>query len=149
VPHPLSNQLAVVPCWVVEARSSYQESPRIGYCHDNSARSREVVRVWFQEAGLASLDLPSGWVGRPYDSLHQLTWSEVRGTKVFLELDNLVHLIVTAPTEATVEGSDLLLTGFTQLVFDRQDYGSKPDSHAEIFTAGVLRFAGQGRGLVR
>lgn len=109
----------------------------------------QVVRGWFGDVGLASLKLPSGWFGRPYDNLHQLTWSEVRGAKVFVELDGILHLIITAPTAVTVEGNDLRVSGFTQLVFDRQDYGSSPASHAEVFTSGVLRFAGQGSGLAR
>lgn len=109
----------------------------------------QVVRGWFAEVGLASLELPSGWFGRPYDNLHRLTWSEVRGAKVFIELDNILHLVITAPTAAAVKGNDLRVSGFTQLVFDRQDYGSSPASHAEVFTSGVLRFAGQGSGLAR
>jgi len=109
----------------------------------------EIVRRWFGEVGLAGLELPSGWFGRPHDNLHKLTWSEIRGAKVFLELDNILHLVITAPTTATVKGNDLRVSGFSQLVFDRQSYGSNPTSNAEIFVSGVLRFAGQGSGLIQ
>ena len=108
----------------------------------NARELEQTVREWFGSAEFASLELPSGWFGRPYDNLHQLTWSETRGDKLILELDHIVHLVITTPAATEITDDDLRIIDFSQVVLDRQDYGSSTASHAEVFTTGVVRLAG-------
>jgi hypothetical protein len=103
-----------------------------------------VVRDWFAAVRLASLELPSGWFGRPYDNLHRLTWLAHRGDKVIMELDDRLHLIITGPAEVDANADELRIVGFARATFDWQEYGSVPRSHAETFVDGQIRLVAQG-----
>lgn len=105
----------------------------------DAAGLKQVVCDWFQSVESASLELPTGWLGRPGDNLHRLTWIEVRGDKLILELDEIVHLILTTPAAVQATGHELRIEGFTQMVLDRRDFGSSAASHAEVFTTGTVR----------
>ena len=99
----------------------------------------EAVQSWFNQDKHIGLKLPSGWFGRPYDNHHQLTFSTSRPHKLILELDQQLYLIFTEPEGAYIEDDELVITGFKQLVFDRQGYGDM-QCHAEVFSAGEVRF---------
>ncbi len=99
-----------------------------------------MVREWFAEVKLVGLELPSGYFGRPYDNQHELTFSIARPHKLILELDSRVYLIFTDVSQAHVEPDALVLAGFRQLVFDRQDYGDDKQCHVDVFVQGAIRF---------
>lgn len=106
-----------------------------------------TVQEWFARAKLASLELPSGWFGRPYGNLHQLTCSQARGGKLLIELDGRLHLLITRPSLVEVDGAILRIGQFEQAVFDWLEYGDVQTPHAEIFNAGLITLHAQGGGL--
>jgi len=103
----------------------------------DAAAALRKVNEWFAAVGYAGLVLPSGWFGRPYDNWHELTWACARSTKLLVELDGQLLLVLTEPGVPQVEGPDLVLP-CAQLVFDWQGYGDLIP-HAESFGAGSLR----------
>jgi hypothetical protein len=100
------------------------------------------IAAWFEATEVASLVLPSGWFGdRPYENQHNLTYVAQRPRKLIVELDDQLLLTFTGLTSA-VQNADgqLVLSGFTQCVFDWEEYGA-PNPHVEVFHAGEVRFA--------
>jgi hypothetical protein len=47
----------------------------------------EAVAMFFGNHEVASLKLPSGWFGRPYDNWHQLTKVSIERDLVLIRLD--------------------------------------------------------------
>ncbi|SEL43645.1 hypothetical protein [Streptacidiphilus jiangxiensis] len=103
-------------------------------------RALEQLVHWYEAERTAGLILPRGWFGRPYDNRHELTWTQARRTKLVLELDHQLLLVLTEPAMPRTEGPNLVMP-FQQLVFDWQEYGS-PSPHAESFGEGELTLAG-------
>lgn len=68
-----------------------------------------AVRTFFAEHGFASLRLPSGWFGRPYDNGHELTETGVQGADVLICLDGTQVLTLDAET-VSVAGRVLRIT---------------------------------------
>jgi hypothetical protein len=102
------------------------------------------LSAWFEHAGTASMELPHGWFGRPYDAMHQLTWSTSRDEKLFLELDGQVHLILADVDTVEEEPAQFTLE-CRHAVLDRRDYGSSGRRWAEVFSdGGVVRFHASG-----
>jgi hypothetical protein len=100
----------------------------------------ERIQRWFQSSEIPpGLILPNGWFGQPHDNQHQLTFLTARKHKVLLELDDLLLLSVTELGEVRDEGPELVLTQFTQLVFDWQ---GEPllEPHAYLYRSGEVRF---------
>lgn len=97
------------------------------------------IQPWFNSAKLASLELPDGWFGRPFDNLHTLTYFSIRPHKTIIELDNQLLLSFTDLASVIVNDKQLELSGFTQLVFDWQEYGNLK-AHAQVYTEGLVRF---------
>ncbi len=107
-----------------------------------------VIVDWFARIKLASVELPRGWFGRPFDNLHQLTWSAALDHKVLLELDRQLLLIITDPAEAELKDTELLIQGCAQVTLDWQEYGNlRP--HVDDHGSGRVRFVAQGAALRR
>ena len=103
----------------------------------------DVVRRWFGEALLASLELPDGWFGGPRRTLHALTNAVEWGDRLILELDNQLVLVITTPTVRVTPENELVADQFAQLVFAWEEYANRRP-HAEVYTAGSVRFVAQG-----
>ena len=101
--------------------------------------TRARVRDFFATVGDAGLILPSGWFGRPYDNLLQLTRSEVTDGTLVLELDGHLTLTFSGEPEATSSENGLRLSGFSALAWDWTEFGST-ESHHEEFVAGKVEF---------
>jgi hypothetical protein len=99
----------------------------------------EVVEQWFREVGSASLKLPSGWFGRPYDNLHRLTAAHALADRLILVLDNQMVLTLAHPTNVAVDGGRLSVSGFTHASWDWDEYGF-PRPHLETFQGGEIEF---------
>lgn len=97
------------------------------------------VREFFDARGYAGLILPSGWFGRPYDNLLQLTRSEVSSGKLVLELDGQLVLTFGGEAEASSSESRLRISGFSTLAWDWIEYGSPVTHHGE-FTERQVEF---------
>lgn len=95
------------------------------------------VRDFFAKVGFAGLVLPSGWFGRPYDNLLQLTRSEASGEALILELDGQLVLTFVGEPRLTPTDRGLRLTGFTGLAWDWTEFGSAA-SHHEEFASGEV-----------
>jgi hypothetical protein len=79
--------------------------------------SLTTVRCWFGDAQFAALDLPDGRFGPPQESRHQLTWSELEGTTLVIELDHALVLTFERPrTLACIDGT-LVIKDFDRLRF--------------------------------
>ncbi len=100
-----------------------------------------LVSAWFAQAGGASLKLPTGWFGRPYDNHHRLTGASLLAGRLLLELDGSMLLTLAHPSNATVDDGCLTITGFSHGTLDWDDYGGTA-SHVETFEAGVVEFHG-------
>ncbi len=110
----------------------------------NAAEILAALSPWFDAAGTASLETPTGWFGRPFDNKHQLTWSVVRDEKLFVELDGRLHLIL-ADVELVDESTGQLTLTCGHAVLDRRDFGSSERRRAEVFSeGGVVRFHASG-----
>lgn len=98
-----------------------------------------IVREFFSRVGYAGLVLPSGWFGRPYDNLLQLTRSEASGQSLLLELDGQLILTFAGEPQVTSGDGGLRLGGFASLAWDWTEFGSTV-SHHEEFSAGEVEF---------
>jgi hypothetical protein len=99
----------------------------------------EVVRDWFAEVGGASMRLPTGWFGRPYDNLHRLTGSHVLAQRLILVLDDQLILLLAHPNTASTESKSLRISGFAHGSLDWDEYGNRR-AHVESFEGGEVEF---------
>jgi hypothetical protein len=93
----------------------------------------------FQEAGGASLKLPAGWFGRPYDNVHQLTAVTALAGRLVIALDSQMVLTLAHPATVTTELRKLTLSGFAHGTWDWDECASDR-SHVEILDRGVVEF---------
>jgi hypothetical protein len=106
-------------------------------------RAREAIADWFASNLVASMALPDGWFGRPYDNLHGLTWTTTRSTRLLLELDGQLLLIFTGTPMVTASADGLTISGFHQLAFIWQGYGDMTP-HASVNDNGEVRLYPRG-----
>jgi hypothetical protein len=105
-------------------------------------RIEEIVAIlsrWFQDSGGAGLKLPSGWFGKPYDNLHQLTAITVLGGRLIIVLDSQMILTLAHPSDVHVENNRIVVSGFTHGTWDWDEHGSA-QSHVELLTGGEVEF---------
>ena len=103
------------------------------------AVAAEVTR-WFGEVRGASLELPSGWFGRPFDNLHKL--SEIRvesGDDVVLVLDGVQELTVHAPQSVASASTNLVIGPIAGGTWKWAEYGSGKH-HVEVIGPGTVTF---------
>lgn len=85
------------------------------------------------------LKLPDGWFGRPFDGQHELTAVQETEDGLLIELDGRLRMLLRGPVEVAVEpGRRLVLTGFTSLSWERQDYGSYGRVHRTEYGPGTV-----------
>ena len=100
-----------------------------------------TVRAFFATARGASLELPDGWFGRPYDNLHSPRVVDVVGDDVIIGIDELQTLTLHRPSVAEVHGRVLTLSGFGNAAWDWTEYGSDPPKrHHRDVPPGPVRF---------
>ena len=108
----------------------------------NDARV-DLIRTWWDEAKLGNgvgLVLPDGWFGsRQYDTVVTFTYILLRPHKLLIELDDRHILSFTGPWRPAIEGGNLVITDWVQLVFDWQAFATTP-AHAAVFTSGRVTF---------
>ena len=102
-----------------------------------------VIAELFDDQSAAGLVLPNGWLGRPYDNLHELTGCTVAGDTLRIELDG--QLILTFAGAGLVAARDrdrVTVRGFTTLTWDWRPYLSLEEHHEE-FSDGEVTFVAQ------
>jgi hypothetical protein len=100
-------------------------------------RVAEAIRAFFAEYGVATLKLPSGWFGRPYDNWHPLTGASVAGEVVQVRLDEVQVLDLTVSTVA-LDGR-ILRIAIECGDWRWTSYGAS-DRHHEALNAGTVEF---------
>jgi hypothetical protein len=103
-----------------------------------TVEAAEMIIDWFTRVQAASLELPNGWFGRPYDNLHQLTWAGATEHKLLLELDHQLLLILTDPGDVDLDSAELRITSCAQVVLDWQEYVNMVP-HSDNHGAGTVR----------
>jgi hypothetical protein len=102
----------------------------------------QVVTGWFAAAGAASMKLPHGWFGRPFDNRHQLTSARVMAGRLILELDGSMLLVLAHPTSAERSDGDVLrISGFLHGALSWDGYGGSVGD-VETFGGGDVEFHG-------
>lgn len=102
------------------------------------ALSERAVRDFFAEFGGASLQLPDGWFGRPFDNIHQLTRVRSTGAEIDVTLDDVQVLTLHLARAAAREGRVLSLR-VLEGRWEWTGYGGS-DRHSETVPAGEVRF---------
>lgn len=105
----------------------------------SNAQTLVAIREFFGIVGYAGLILPSGWFGRPYDNLLQLSRSEASEGSLLIELDDQLLLTFDGQPVATSTNNGLRLGGFAVLHWDWTEFGSTVPHHEE-FVAGEVEF---------
>lgn len=103
-----------------------------------------TVHEFFSTVGYAGLILPSGWFGRPYDNLLQLTRSEASDESVIVELDNQLVLTFAGVLQVISTDRGLRLSGFSALAWDWTEFGSSAAHHEEFASGEVELVAPMG-----
>jgi hypothetical protein len=109
---------------------------RVSPSADPSAIAK-AVKAFFDEHEVASLRLPSGWFGRPYDNWHDLTESGAEGGALLIRLDDSQVL--------TIEADSVSSEGLVLRIHVRggrwrwTDYGGDAE-HEETLGPGLVEF---------
>jgi hypothetical protein len=103
----------------------------------NPMRVARAVEAFFGEHAVASLRLPTGWFGRPYDNWHELSDVTVVGDVVVVRLDELQVLPLHAVT-ARIDGRTLQVT-IHDGYWEWTSYGGT-DRHHQQLGAGAVEF---------
>jgi len=98
-----------------------------------------ALESWFAAALTASVELPDGWFGRPYDNMHRLTWLDERDGKLFVELDGQLHLILADPDVEKIGAGEFGLV-CSHAVLDWREYGSSGVRNARVIPGGRVSF---------
>jgi hypothetical protein len=93
--------------------------------------------MFFSNHEVASLKLPSGWFGRPYDNWHQLTEVSTNGDLVLIRLDEKQCLELDA-ANVSVDGRAMSVV-IRAGAWDWTDYGGNERHHEEL-SPGVVEF---------
>ncbi len=100
-------------------------------------RVARAIEDFFGEHEVASLRLPKGWFGRPYDNWHELNEVSIEDDLVVVRLDEVQVLRLHAVT-AKVDGRALQIT-IGDGYWEWTSYGGT-DRHHEQLEAGAVEF---------
>jgi hypothetical protein len=103
----------------------------------NASRIARAVEDFFGEHEVASLRLPTGWFGRPYDNWHELNEVTLEDDVVVVRIDEVQVLRLHAVT-ARVNGRALQVT-IRDGYWEWTTYGGT-DRHHQQLEAGVVEF---------
>ena len=104
----------------------------------DAAQAERGVRDFFSEFGGASLQLPSGWFGRPFDNFHQLAGVRSTGAELEITLDD-VQVLTLHIDGAAVHDGRVLSVPVLGGRWEWTGYGGS-DRHTETVPAGEVRF---------
>lgn len=96
------------------------------------------VTSWFDEVGSASLKLPSGWFGRPYDNLYSLKRVTVTGSNIELSFSEGNLLSICGLEFVSAEPKRLSMGGEGRITWLRPH--GEPAPLSEEFENGVVEF---------
>jgi hypothetical protein len=98
-----------------------------------------VIQDWFQRSGGGGLKTPTGWFGRPHDSIHQCTYAEQRDGHLLLELDNTILILVGGACQVSSLRDTLTISKFAHAILSWKEYGGE-QMHLEAYSDGEISF---------
>ena len=101
------------------------------------AEIADGVSDFFAQWGFASMKLPSGWFGRPYDNCHELTSVTHTHEAIEIILDGMQVLRISALSYSIEKGTLRIAIQHGQ--WDWASYG-RTDRHQEQLAAGTIEF---------
>lgn len=109
----------------------------MAYSSGNPSDIADAVSSFFTEHEVASLRLPSGWFGRPYDNWHQLTGTATENESVLIRLDG--KQVLTLQSEGVSSEGRVLSVVIHGGRWDWTDYGGDQE-HSEVLGPGQVEF---------
>jgi hypothetical protein len=94
----------------------------------------QTIGRWFEAHRVASVILPDGWYGRPYDNQHSLTRLTTDGAVVRLVLDGSISLELRTIEKVDVEGHRLSVGPCAEMTFQ------SPDGQVRKYEDGIITF---------
>lgn len=98
----------------------------------------KTISRWFRKAKTATLMLPDGWFGKPYDNAHKLSHISVDNGELVLELDEHLRLRFRNVGDVRAGSSELSIDSFETLAFNWREYGTEA-THNRTYTSGQVR----------
>ncbi len=98
-----------------------------------------LIYGWFAAVKVASLKLPNGWFGRPYDGQHRLNWAKVRGSELEIVFDDHQNISMSEPIDIETHSDSLRIVSSSHIVWRWVEYGSTR-THEEVFKGGAVEF---------
>jgi hypothetical protein len=99
---------------------------------------RTSVLDWFAHRS-ASLELPSGWFGRPFDNQHRLTKIEAEADDLVIRLDGDLELVLHAPSGVAVASDRVRIGPFDGGTWKWHECGSR-QLHSDVVPPGNATF---------
>ncbi|WP_104108421.1 hypothetical protein [Nocardioides sp. 616] len=103
----------------------------------NPSAIARAVEEFFAQHEVATLRLPSGWFGRPYDNWHKLTGTQADGEDVQVRLDDKQELTLDA--EGVSSEERILRVVIRRGNWRWTEYGADVE-HTEVLGPGVVEF---------
>ncbi|HEX8082572.1 MAG TPA: hypothetical protein VF557_20355 [Jatrophihabitans sp.] len=103
----------------------------------DSSAIADAVNAFFAEHEVASLRLPSGWFGRPFDNWHQLTDAATDGAGVLIRLDD--RQVLTLDADSVSSEGRVLRVSIRGGRWHWTEYGGDQE-HNEVLGPGVVEF---------
>lgn len=105
-----------------------------------SANWTNTIKEWFGKRWGASMVLPDGWYGRPYDNLHTLTSLEQSGESLIVVLDCSIKLTFQGLKDVNITNSEIVFGPFEKLWFENSSMcNTSQKSTAIEYFAGEVR----------
>lgn len=126
-----------ITCVANRKPSHLVKDGRVESTSGNPSAVAEAVQAFFAEHASASLRLPSGWFGRPFDNLHRLTKVATEHDDVVVRLDDRQVLVLHA--EAVSSQDRILRLSIRGGRWDWIEYGGTRE-HTEVLGPGDVEF---------
>lgn len=106
-------------------------------CSADPSAIAKAVNAFFGEQQVASLRLPSGWFGRPYDNWHQLTEAVAEGGGLLIRLDD--SQVLTLEVDSVSSEGRVLRIRVRGGRWRWTEYGGDAE-HDEVLGTGLVEF---------
>lgn len=98
-----------------------------------------LIERFFDDHGGASLELPAGWFGRPFDNQHQLSAVRSENDVLIVTLDDTQVLRLRISGPPTVDGRTLVIP-VDNGTWEWTSYGSDATHRSEPVHPGTVQF---------
>jgi hypothetical protein len=136
----------VVNRMLPDPASPGEEPPVEREASDNTMDHKQIAKVvkrFFRANGGATLELPDGWFGRPFDNHHELSIVAWDGPllRIVLDRHEPLTLLIREPQHADVDGRVLTIRAFAEASAELPYYGDRDHpTRLKKYTGGRFRF---------